>query len=76
MDAKLYANRVSYDTVLQSGAIFHHRAAAQGYVSRKPDAPKICTKYSGKFGTGFCVYEPRYDTSNYCWVCYYIFDKE
>lgn len=63
MNAKLYANRVSYDTVQQSGAIFHHRAAAQGYVSRKPDAPKICTKYSGKFGTGFCVYEPRYDTS-------------
>lgn len=37
---------------------------------------KICTTYSGKFGTGICVYEPRYDTSNYCWVCYYIFDKE
>lgn len=76
MNAKLYANRVSYDTVLQSGAIFHHLAAAKAYVSRKPDAPKICTKYSGKFGTGFCVYEPRYDTPNYCWVCYYIFDKE
>ena len=37
---------------------------------------KICTTYSGKFGTGFCVYEPRHDTTNYCWVSYYIFDKE
>lgn len=43
MNSKLYGNRVSYDTVLRSGARFHHRAAAQGYVSRKPDAPKICT---------------------------------
>lgn len=31
MNAKLYANRVTYDTVLRSGAIFHHRATAQGY---------------------------------------------
>lgn len=76
MNAKLYANRAPYDTVLHSGAKFHHRATAQGYVSRKPDEPKICTTYSGKFGTGFCVYEPRHDTTNYCWVSYYIFDKE
>ena len=40
MNAKLYGNRVPYDTVLHSGAKFHHRATAQGYVSRKPDEPK------------------------------------
>ena len=49
----------------------HHTAAARGYLSRKIDhfGPR---EYTGKFGTGYIVERPRWDTSNYHYIDYYI----
>lgn len=48
----------------------HHTAAARGYVSRK--CPGIIKPYSGNFGTGYIVQRPRYDTTRYIYIDYYI----
>lgn len=48
----------------------HHRATRRGYVSRR-SCPRV-EQYSGKFGTGYIVRFPRYDTSRYHTVEYYI----
>lgn len=49
----------------------HHTAACRGYVSRKDDS-YIMEPYSGRFGDGYKVFTPRYDTTQYCWVTYYV----
>ena len=49
----------------------HHVAAANGYVSRKSTVEKK-QEYNGKFGKGYVIYLPRYDTNRYCYVEYWI----
>lgn len=48
----------------------HHTASAMGYVSRKSDG--YAEKYSGRFGKGYKLYLPRWDTTVYCTVEYWI----
>ena len=50
--------------------ILHHKAAKRGYISRKWDAG-ICVYY-GKFGEGYLLVYPRWDTTNYVYVEYWI----
>jgi hypothetical protein len=50
--------------------IKHHTAATRRYVSRRKPAT-ICT-YKGRFGRGYIALSPRWDTSQYCWITYYI----
>jgi hypothetical protein len=41
----------------------HHVVVVNGYVS--------CEKkqeYNGKYGKGYVIYQPRYDTNRYCYV--------
>lgn len=48
----------------------HHTATAKGYISRK--VPEVLEEYTGRFGTGYIVHYPRFDTTNYHYVVYYI----
>ena len=47
-------------------------ARSRGYVSRKstPETRKA-TPYAGKYGNG-TVLSPAYDSSQYCYIVYYI----
>lgn len=49
---------------------FHHAASRRGYESRKGSGH--IEPYSGKFGTGYLLVLPRYDTTRYVRVEYYI----
>lgn len=49
---------------------YHHTAAAKGYISWKND--ERIEEYNGKFGRGFKVCKPRYDTTNYYYIKYWI----
>lgn len=51
----------------------HHTAAARGYISRKSEGR--LERYSGKFGDGYKLHLPRWDTSNYHYIQYWI-EKE
>ena len=51
--------------------IAHHTASRRGYVSRRnPDG--IIESYSGKFGRGYIRVTPRWDTTQYVTVEYYV----
>ena len=48
---------------------FSHTASRRGYVSRKQDG--VVIPYIGRFGVGFAILRPRYDTTQYCYIDYY-----
>lgn len=50
---------------------YHHTASMRGYVSRKK-LDGIKKPYSGKFGKGYVIIKPRFDSTQYCYVEYYI----
>lgn len=52
----------------------HHVATAYGYVSRKSTVERK-QPYEGKFGEGYIIFRPRYDTTRYCYVEYWILVK-
>ena len=52
----------------------HHIAAMRGYISRKWIAG-IC-EYSGRFGDGYLLIYPRYDTTNYVYAEYWIKEED
>ena len=43
----------------------------RGYVSRK-DKVTAVHPYKGKYGSGFCVYRPNWDSTRYSFVTYYV----
>ena len=54
----------------------HHTAYYKGYVSRKvvyDDLPVV--PYKGRFGTGYTVDLPSYESTRYCRRQYYILRK-
>lgn len=48
----------------------HHTASRRGYESRKSSGH--VEAYSGRFGRGYVVITPRYDTTRFVNVTYYI----
>jgi hypothetical protein len=50
----------------------HHTSAIRGYASRNGKLPVKVLPYKGRFGEGYKVLLPRWDTTQYCWIAYYI----
>ena len=52
---------------------YHHEASIRYYASRRVGGE--IRPYKGKFGEGYGVIIPRYDTNNYSYIHYYIKEK-
>ena len=61
-----------YDELKELGFRFDHSASERGYISRKIDYKIV--PYIGRFGIGVKVINPRYDTTQYVDIEYYILD--
>ena len=48
----------------------HHTASRRGYISRKTEGR--VEAYDGRFGKGYVVVTPRWDTTQYVNIEYYI----
>lgn len=48
----------------------HHKASRRGYVSRKSEG--YVESYKGVFGTGYILVTPRFDTTRYVDITYFI----
>lgn len=48
----------------------HHTSRARRYVSRKSNG--VAEEYSGRFGHGYKVFTPAWDSTTYCYVTYYV----
>jgi len=54
----------------------HHTAKHQGYVSRKLSIDNlIAAEYDGRFGKGYTIRKPRWDTSQYVTVEYWVYNN-
>lgn len=51
----------------------HHTASRRGYESRKGKGH--VEEYNGRFGVGFIHVKPRYDTTQYVSITYYIEER-
>ena len=51
---------------------YHHTAMFRGYVTRKEYG--IIEPYNGKFGNGFVVKRPNWNSTQYSFVDYYIYE--
>lgn len=49
---------------------WHHYASRRGYESRKSEGH--VEPYEGRFGKGYILVTPRWDTTSYVWIEYYI----
>ncbi|MGN0557860.1 MAG: hypothetical protein ACI4IS_00215 [Acutalibacteraceae bacterium] len=49
---------------------YHHTASRRGYESRKSDGH--VEEYNGRFGKGYIIVTPRWDTTSYVNIEYYI----
>lgn len=48
----------------------HHTALTRRYISRKSDG--FVTPYQGKFGNGYTLEHPNWDSNRYSFISYYI----
>ena len=75
------ANPISFwelSTLLHEGKLKeHHTALIRGYVSRKRPVEDItATPYKGRYGAGYIVDYPNYNSTRYSLRTYYIFESE
>lgn len=62
----------TYEMLEQSNDYTTRTALTRGYVSRKSDYIPAVSKYAGRYGTGYTVLLPNYDSTSYCIIKYYI----
>ena len=55
---------------IESTMRLHHTASRRGYVSRRTEG-KV-EQYEGRFGKGYIIVLPRWDTTQYVTLKYYI----
>lgn len=53
----------------------HHTASYCGYVSRKKECVVNNFNYNGRFGKGVTVLTPNFDSTQKCYIEYYIFEE-
>ena len=56
------------------GTYFHHTAYARGYIKKHAD--EKVEEYNGRYGKGYKVYTHNPNSTNYCFVSYYIFNNK
>ena len=49
-----------------------HTSTFRGYVSRKKHKDGIAEKYDGKFGKGYVIRRPNWQSTGYSYITYYI----
>ena len=57
--------------LINQGYKLHHTAMKSGYISRK-SKDGIIEEYNGRFGKGFTVSKPNFESTRYYFISYYI----
>lgn len=57
--------------LINKGYHLHHTALSRGYISRKLKNG-IVEAYNGRFGEGFAVLKPNYESTRYHFISYYV----
>jgi len=63
----------SLNKMVKAGKLIkHHTSYTRGYVSRKIEG--YSQPYRGRFGKGFIYYSPNWDSTQYSFITYYIYN--
>ena len=66
--------------ITEEHLFFHHIASAQGYLKRnckdREQEEVMITEYSGKFGEGYILYLPSYQSKRFVYKLYFIYTTE
>ena len=57
--------------LINQGYRLHHIAVKSGYVSRKLK-DGIIEAYNGRFGNGYVVKKPNFESTRYYFISYYV----
>ncbi len=57
--------------LINKGYHLHHTALSRGYISRKLK-DGIVEEYDGRFGKGYTVSKPNFESTRYYFVSYYV----
>jgi len=73
MQTKTTSGDATAGALTTDGLMRLHTSRYRGYVSRKnPDGKLI--PYEGRFGKGVAHLTPAWDSSQYCYITYYVKD--
>lgn len=56
--------------LINKGYHLHHTSLKSGYISRK-NKSGIIEEYDGRFGKGFTVSKPNFESTRYHFISYY-----
>jgi len=66
-------NTLELKDAIKNGEIkLHHTSLFRGYVSRTSIESEP-SEYHGRFGDGFTMVSPNWDSTNYSYITYYIY---
>ena len=57
--------------LIKQGYKLHHTSLKSGYISRKLK-DGIIEKYDGRFGTGYTIKKPNFESTKYYFISYYV----
>lgn len=57
--------------LINQGYHLHHTSLSRGYISRK-NKSGIIEEYDGRFGKGYTIKKPNYQSTKYIFVEYWI----
>lgn len=64
---------MNYLDLTKNGFRLYQTALTRGYISRKKkDSDLVCDEYTGKYGKGYKVLKPNFNSTKYCVVEYWI----
>lgn len=58
--------------LMEIGLSLVQRSLYRKYVSRRLDCYGLAEEYNGRYGKGLRVFRPNRDSTNYCWVEYWV----
>ena len=61
------------NTMVSNGTLReHHTARYKRYISRRSDG--VIEPYEGRYGKGYALFTPAFDSTIYCYITYYVFN--
>ena len=63
---------IEYGELMRSDLEHVKTSLYRKYISRRLNSYALCEPYNGRYGKGLRVFRPNWDSTNYCWVEYWV----
>ena len=63
---------IEYSELMRSNLEHVKTSLFRKYISRRLSSYGLYEPYNGRYGKGIRVFRPNWDSTNYCWVEYWV----